>query len=235
MSLLLRLLGIDSPSSISGVTDWVWRAASPLPVWVIVLLALAGLAAAALNFLPHNVMTWKTRTLLAIIRVAGFALLLLMLCQLEARLTFQRELRPTVAILTDTSASMGLQDSGNQTRLAAARDFAGGPLKALADKADIVRYSFDWKLDADAGGDRSRAADAPDRRHRRRRAPRERPARDDRPDRRQRHGGQSRRTPRARAGRAPAAGVPGRLRLRGRAEARAGEDHERRRLRAPRR
>lgn len=150
MTFLLRLLGIDSPSSISGVTDWAWRAASPLPIWLIILLALVGLAAAALNFLPHNVMTWKTRTLLAIIRVAGFALLLLMLCQLEARLTFQRELRPTVAILTDTSASMGLQDAGNQTRLAAARDFASGPLKALAEKADVVRYSFDWKLDADA-------------------------------------------------------------------------------------
>ncbi|HEV7405942.1 MAG TPA: glutamine amidotransferase [Chthoniobacteraceae bacterium] len=156
MTFLLRLLGIDSPSSISGVTDWVWRAASPLPIWVIVLLALAGLAAAALNFLPHNVMTWKTRTLLAIIRVAGFALLLLMLCQLEARLTFQRELRPTVAILTDTSASMGLQDSGNQTRLAAARDFASGPLKALAEKADLVRYRFDWKLDTDADAEPAR-------------------------------------------------------------------------------
>jgi uncharacterized membrane protein len=152
MTFLLRLLGIESPSSISGITDWAWRAASPLPIWAIVLLALAGLGAAALNFLPHNVMTWKTRALLAIIRVAGFALLLLMLGQLEARLTFQRELRPTVAILTDTSASMGLQDAGNQTRLAAARDFAAGPLKALAGKADIVRYSFDWKLGADASG-----------------------------------------------------------------------------------
>src|SRR4051812_1501045 len=155
MIFLLRLVGIDSPSSISGVTDWAWRAASPLPIWVVVLLALAGLGAAALNFLPHNVMTWKTRALLAVIRVAGFALLLLMLCQLEARLTFQRELRPTVAILTDTSASMGLQDAGNQTRLAAARDFSAGPVKALSDRADIVRYRFDWNLEPDAPGSKA--------------------------------------------------------------------------------
>ena len=150
MTFLLRLFGIDSPGNISGVTDWLWRAASPLPMWAIVLLALIGLATAAINFLPYNVMTWRTRILLSIIRVSGFALLLLMLSQLEARMTLQRELRPTVAVLTDTSASMGLQDAGSKTRLAAARDFASGPLKALAEKADVVKYNFDWRLEPDA-------------------------------------------------------------------------------------
>lgn len=147
MSPFYWLLGIDQPTSIDRVTDWVWRAASPLPLWAVILLAILGLVAAGLNFLPHNVMTWKMRSALAAIRVAGFALLLLMLCQLEVRLTVERSLRPTVAVLTDTSASMGLADADGQTRLAAARDFAKGPLKELESKADIVRYNFDWRLE----------------------------------------------------------------------------------------
>ncbi len=150
MTFLLRLFGIDSPGSVAGVSSWLWRAAAPLPLWLVIVLALAGVAAAAVNFLRYNVMTWKTRVLLAVIRLAGVALLLLMLCQLEARLTLQRELRLTVAILTDTSASMGLQDAGSQTRLAAAQDFARGPLRALANRANIVRYNFDWRLESDA-------------------------------------------------------------------------------------
>jgi len=150
MNFLLRFFGIDSPGSVAGVSEWLWRAGAPLPLWVVLLLAAAGLAAAAVNFLRYHVMTWKTRVLLAGIRLAGVALLLLMLCQLEARLTLQRDLRPTVAVLTDTSASMGLEDEGKKTRLAAARDFSKGPLQALAARADIVRYNFDWRLEADA-------------------------------------------------------------------------------------
>jgi len=150
MSPLLHLLGLDSPGSIERVTDWLWRAAAPLPMRATVLLAVIGLLAAALNFLRHNVMTWRMRLALAAIRLGGVALLLLMLCQLELRLRLERNLRPTVAVLTDTSASMGLNDADGKARLDAAREFASGPLKALAEHADVVRYNFNWRLEPDA-------------------------------------------------------------------------------------
>lgn len=154
LSSLLRLLGLDSTASIERVTDWIWRATSPLPSWLLWSLILAGLTAACLNFLRQNVMTLGTRVLLAVTRVAGVALLLLMLSQMELGLTFERTLKPTVAILTDTSASMGVEDAegpdGAQgtARLAAARNFANVQLKALEEKADVVRYNFDWRLEA---------------------------------------------------------------------------------------
>jgi len=150
MSLLLRLLGLDSPASIERVTDWLWRAAAPLPVWLMVLIIAAGLVAALLNFLRHNVMTWGMRFALAVIRLAGVVLLLLMLCQLELSVKLERNLRPTVAVITDTSASMGMEDADGKTRLAAAREFSSAQLKALAEKADVVRYNFNWRLEPDA-------------------------------------------------------------------------------------
>ncbi len=149
MNHLLKLLGIDSPGSIESVTHWLWHSSAPLPVWAMAILALAGLVTVGLNFMPHNVMSWRMRLGLAAIRIAGVALLALMLCQLELRLTLERNLRPTIAVLTDTSASMGLKDAAaGQGRLEAARAFAAGPLKALADKADLVRYDFNWRLEA---------------------------------------------------------------------------------------
>ena len=150
MTLLLRLFGLDSPGSIERVTDWLWRAAAPLPAWMVIVFVVAGVVVAGLNFLPHNVMTWRLRLALAAIRLGGVALLLLMLCQLELRLKLDRNLRPTVAVLTDTSASMGLRDADGKARLDTAREFANGPLQALANKADIVRYNFNWRLEPDA-------------------------------------------------------------------------------------
>jgi uncharacterized membrane protein len=146
MTPIYWLLGIDDAGSIARASEWAWRAASPLPLWAIVLLAAVGLAMAALNFLPQTVATWTTRLSLAAVRLAGFALILLMLCQLEARLTVERSLRPTVAVLTDTSASMGLEDVDGETRLAAARKFADQLTRAVGSKADVVRHDFDWKL-----------------------------------------------------------------------------------------
>jgi len=146
MTPIYWLLGLDQSGSIARVIDWGWRAAAPLPAWALALLAVLGLALAALNFLPHTVLTWKMRAALAAVRLAGFGLILLMLCQLEARLTLERNLRPTIAILTDTSASMGLADVDGETRLGAARRFEKQTLKFLESKADVIRFDFDWKL-----------------------------------------------------------------------------------------
>ena len=146
MTPIYWLLGLDEAGSITGVSDWAWRAAAPLPIWALVLVAAVGLAMAAVNFLPHSFAAWPTRLLLALVRLAGFALILLLLCQLEARLTVERSPRPTIAVLTDTSASMGLADVAGESRLAAARKFADQLTRAVGSKAEVVRHDFDWQL-----------------------------------------------------------------------------------------
>jgi len=157
MTPIYWLLGIDRAGSIARVGEWSWRAVSPLPIWALALLAAVSVALAAINFSRHAVMPWIMRSMLALLRLAGFAVILLMLCQVELRLDVERSLRPTVAVLTDTSASMGLSDVDGATRLAAARRFAADSLSLLGSKADVVRYDFDWKLrtaDPDATPDR---------------------------------------------------------------------------------
>ncbi|MFM7292878.1 MAG: glutamine amidotransferase, partial [Planctomycetia bacterium] len=146
MTPLYWLLGLDAAASITRVGDWVWRAAAPLPLWAIALVAAVGLTVAAFNFLPQTVATWPTRLLLALVRLAGFALILILLCQLEARLTVERSPRPTIAVLTDTSASMGLQDVAGASRLAAARKFADQLTEAVGSRAEVVGHDFDWQL-----------------------------------------------------------------------------------------
>ncbi|MCY3024634.1 MAG: VWA domain-containing protein, partial [Planctomycetota bacterium] len=77
--------------------------------------------------------------------------------QLELRLTVDRELPARVAVLTDTSGSMGLKDSVAQasslrcSRLAAARAFVEGPLAPLDKHASVSRYRFDWRLELEDG------------------------------------------------------------------------------------
>jgi uncharacterized membrane protein len=157
MTPIYWLLGIDRAGSIARTGEWSWRAVSPLPLWAIILLAAVGLALAAINFSRQAVMTASMRAILALLRVVGFALIVLMLCQVELRLDIERSLRPAVAVLVDTSASMGLSDVDGETRLAAARKFADQALRPLRSRADVVRYDFDWKLrpaDPDAAADR---------------------------------------------------------------------------------
>jgi len=150
MILLWWLLGLDAPGTIARVTAWSLRAARPLGLVPLVLLAVAGLAVALLNVLPHNVMRWRTRAGLTAIRLLGFALVALLLAQMELHVTFERVEAPTVAVLTDTSGSMGLRDVGSRTRLETAREFAAGPLARLAERATLVRYAFNWGLAPDA-------------------------------------------------------------------------------------
>jgi len=151
MNLLYWLLGLDAPGTIARSTHWLLYAARPMGAFVFVLLALVGLAVAALNVLPQNVMRWRTRLALALVRLGGFALLALMLAQAELRLTVERVERPNVAVLTDTSASMGLVDADG-TRLHAARAFAAGPLARLARRANVIPYTFSWRLEPGPDG-----------------------------------------------------------------------------------
>jgi len=151
MSLIYWALGLDSAREISHCTGAEWYAASPLSSFTIILVLALGLAAAGLNLLKQNVMPWRTRFGLLLLRVSGFALLLLMLSRLELRLEFERTVRPSVAVLTDSSASMGLRDADGQTRLQAAREFSKRAIASLAARANVSQYSFDWQLKDDRG------------------------------------------------------------------------------------
>ncbi|MBM4041802.1 MAG: hypothetical protein FJ290_25165 [Planctomycetes bacterium] len=146
MTPLYWLLGLDSPGSVARAVEWLVYPARPTSIALLVLLGLVAAAVAALNFLPHNVMRWRTRLTLAAVRLAGFALLALMLVQLELRLTVERSLRPAVAVLTDVSGSMGIRDAGGHTRFEAARSFAEERLTALGRKARLLPYAFHWQL-----------------------------------------------------------------------------------------
>ncbi|HUT35137.1 MAG TPA: hypothetical protein VNE39_16720 [Planctomycetota bacterium] len=149
MTPLYWLLGLDSPGSVARAVEWLVYPARPTAAAALVLLGVVAAAVAALNFLPHNVMRWRTRLTLAAVRLAGFALLALMLVQLEMRLTVERALRPAVAVLTDMSGSMALRDAGGRTRLEAARSFADEELAALGRKARLLPYAFHWQLRPD--------------------------------------------------------------------------------------
>ena len=159
MRLIYWLLGIDAPGTITGVTGTrIYPTADPSMVIVIAVIVLAAVAA-GLNFLPQNIMRKRVRMALTLMRLAGFALLLLLLYRLETQLTLHREVRPTVAVLTDVSGTMALRDDGSarrdgsgdagKSRLQAAREFTAGPLAELAHRANIIPYAFNWTLHPD--------------------------------------------------------------------------------------
>lgn len=160
MSVLYWLLGFRDPGSISGLVEWTWHAASSPAALILAGLAVVAVAVAALNLLPHNVMPWGTRVSLTLLRVVGFGIVVLMLARAELSLLVERRARPRVAVLTDTSGSMGLRDVGGEggpamekkpSRLDAARRLAEEKLSVLEDEAELIRYEFDWDLRSAAG------------------------------------------------------------------------------------
>ncbi|MBS3764449.1 MAG: hypothetical protein KGZ25_14220, partial [Planctomycetes bacterium] len=118
MNVIYWLLGLRDPGSVIKVTEWAWHVASTPGLLVLLVVAAVALVIAALNLLPQNVMPWTTRFSLTLVRIAGFAILLLMLAQVELGLTVHREGLPRIAVLTDISGSMSVKDeSGGQSRL----------------------------------------------------------------------------------------------------------------------
>ena len=152
MTWLLRLIGLDHAGSVTRVTEWFFYTGAPIPTWALALLVAVGLAAACLNFLPQNTMPLRNRIVLSLIRAAGFALALLMLAQLELRLTVERRLLPRVALRTDASGSMDVRDADGQTRRARAQAIARDLAGRLEGRADVSRYAFAWRLEP-ADGD----------------------------------------------------------------------------------
>jgi uncharacterized membrane protein len=153
MRILYWLMGLDQSGAIQSASEWSWQPATPLSAIVTIVIVLAAIVAAGINFLPGNVMPLRTRIGLSAIRIAGFALLLVMLCQLELRMQVERVLPPDVAVVTDTSASMNLTDAGGKSRLEAAKHFQQSTLGALSESANLLPYSFNAKLEAKLAGE----------------------------------------------------------------------------------
>jgi uncharacterized membrane protein len=141
------LLGVHDASTVAGVRDASFAVVRPLPPWAVILVAVLGLAAAGLNLLPSTVLPRRTRATLVLLRLLGVGVLLLMLAQVELRLTVDRDLPPSIAVLHDTSASMGLRDAaGGKTRLEAASAASDALEKAAGRRLRFARYGFTWRL-----------------------------------------------------------------------------------------
>ena len=166
MTVLYWLLGFRDPGTIGRVVDWAWHTADSPGVLLLAGIALVAVLVAALNLLPHNVMPWQTRLSLTVLRLVGFGIVVLMLAQVELGLLVERRAKPRVALLTDTSGSMGLRDVGgpetssmqkSPARLDAARQFVLEELAPLTEEAELVRYGFDWNLEAQTESDQAEA------------------------------------------------------------------------------
>ena len=158
MRLFYWLLGLDAPGTITHVTDTQVYPTSYPPLLLVVAVVVIALVTAGLNFLPQNIMRKRVRLALTLLRLAGFALLLLVMFRTEVQMTLHRDVRPTVAVLTDVSGTMALKDAGaskrdakaeRASRLEAAREFAAGPLADLSRRANVIAYAFNWSLQPD--------------------------------------------------------------------------------------
>ena len=146
------MLGLDRPGTIVETTHLEWYTALQFSNALLIALGVLGVVAAAVNFLPRNGMPWRARIAVALIRIVGFGILIFLLCQFELRLTVERSLPPNVAVLTDTSGSMGFRDQKDgPTRLETARELQKGPLTQLESKANVARYTVGWNLEPDDG------------------------------------------------------------------------------------
>ncbi len=115
---------LDIPQAGPGQgTVWDVRAAVPLdtglPFWMLLLMGTVGVVAvAAIYVRDARTLSWPRRTALIVLRLASFAMLLLMLGQVSLAIT-QTGL-PSLALLIDTSASMGLEDRYSESQAASA-------------------------------------------------------------------------------------------------------------------
>ena len=139
------LLNIRDAGSVAGVESWELLARSAVPVVLLAGIVLAGLAIAVLNFTSHIVLRRGRRLMLFALRLAGLALALVLVLQLEASLVLKRSRPAKVAVVVDTSESMGIRDVGGESRLTAALDLVEKKLKpALQENARLLWYGANW-------------------------------------------------------------------------------------------
>ena len=148
MSLISWLLGIRGSGSVESIREWDVLARSPLALPLLIAVVAVVIALAALNLTSHVMLRGGRRVLLLALRLAGAAVILVILLQLEANLTLVRSDKPQVAVVIDTSESMALRDCPQQhSRLAAARQLASDKIEpALGGQAELAYFGAGWQL-----------------------------------------------------------------------------------------
>ncbi len=150
MNALWTWLGFPEGGSPAGIESWMFRLASPVSPLLLVLLFAAGCVVAGLSVSPRLRLPWRTRLVLVLGRLAAVLLLLAMLGRLELDLAVRTVRSPPVAILTDVSGSMQIDDSDGRPRIEVAREAGRRAASALSRRARVRHYRFDWRLEADA-------------------------------------------------------------------------------------
>ncbi|MBE7463463.1 MAG: hypothetical protein HS116_08160 [Planctomycetes bacterium] len=148
MGWLYDLLGLDRPHAVERLANWDWYAAAPWPAWAWVAAGLAFLALAGLSWLPANTMPTRLRVYTSLLRLAGCAMILALLVQLEARVSYVHSAPPRLAVLLDVSDSMQVADEAGSTRRAAAERMRTELAERLAGRVEIAPYCFGRELAA---------------------------------------------------------------------------------------
>jgi uncharacterized membrane protein len=140
MRLLEWYLGVP-PAGAGQASHWGLRTEllvpGGLPGWALALLAILGTAAAiAISLRDTRAMRWTRRAPVMLLRLASLTVAVLMLARLS--LTLTRTGLPTLALLIDVSASMGVEDRYQEQAAAAARRLGGRTPNGIS-RLDLVR------------------------------------------------------------------------------------------------
>jgi uncharacterized membrane protein len=131
----------------AGYNAWRLTALTPLPAWMLALLALGALAAVALAWRGLRVESRRgRRAALVALRTVSAALALFLLAEPAIELLQTARVRNRFAILVDASRSMAFPvEPGGPTRTASAASFLADhrrELERLSDRADLEWYAF---------------------------------------------------------------------------------------------
>lgn len=121
MNLLLHWLGLESGASAERITHSVWVATHAVPPWMLIALAVVGLALALVNFLPQIGMRRSVRVGTFLLRVGMVAIVAVVLLGLEWHVQLDLAQPQEWLALVDDSASMATTDAGSESRFAAAK------------------------------------------------------------------------------------------------------------------
>jgi len=152
VSWLMKILGISGAEHASSITSFAARSMSGPPVWLWFGILLIGLALIALNFAPKLSIPRRARVALALLRLLGVCVLLVVVFQTQLRFGLGLELRPKVALLIDRSGSMQVKDESDDTRLAVAERVQAELAKTLGREVEFVPLNFSNELGSKSAG-----------------------------------------------------------------------------------
>ena len=138
--------------------------APPGPWWLALLAAVAAVVVALLFYLRSPRLRPRDRVILASLRLAALAVLVVCLAGPVLLVATAVPRRNVIAVVVDASRSMGIEDADLRPRLAAALaelGTSGGTHRALADRFQVRAFSFADELAplADSLAPRGRATD----------------------------------------------------------------------------